>query len=235
MSLLAALACGVESAAVQRTREVVDDLAAHDFGAASNRYRMYESDVLSLEAAPVWRRALAHGDATVREWAVDALSRVGASEDVARIGELLDDTSRGVRQQALDGLIRLDPIAAAQTFRERLGRSAPSQVVLAAQGLAQIGAENAASAILERAGDAGLPDSTRGALMQPLAALGDPAVVTELVDLALDGAADVRLRRLAAEAAVAIDTPDPRVAFRRLATSADDYVRALGERGLELQ
>ncbi len=235
MGLLAVLACGAESVAAQRTYEIIDDLAAHDFGAASSRYRMYESEVLSLEAAPVWRRALAHEDATVREWAVDALSRAGAAEDVARITEVLDDSSRGVRQQALDGLIRLDPSAADQAFRERLDRSAPEQVALAAQGLAQLGAQGAAVAILRRAFDEELPASTRGALMQPLAALGDAAVVGDLVDLALDSDADVQLRRLAAEAVVAIETADPRVALRRLATANDEYIQALGERGLELQ
>jgi len=228
-------ACAAESVSVQRTREIVDDLVAHEFGAASSRYRMFESEVLSIEAAPVWRRALAHSDATVREWAVDALSRIGAVEDVDRIAELLDDTSRGVRQQTLDALIRIEPSVAAESFLQRLESSAPEQVVLAAQGLAQIGVKDAAPAILRRARDAALPASTRGALMQQLAALGDPVVVAELVDLALDVEADVSLRRLAAEAAVAIDTADPSLVLRRLAGATDDYIQALGERGLELQ
>ena len=235
IALLAAFACGAESVSIQHTREVIDDLTAHEFGAASSRYRMYESEVLSIEAAPIWRRALAHSDATVREWAVDALSRIGAAEDVDRIADLLEDTSRGVRQQALDALIRIDPSVATESFRRRLESSVPEQVVLAAQGLAQAGATDAALAILQRAGDITLPPSTRGALMQPLAAIGDPVVVPALVDLALDDAADPQLRRLAAEAAVAIDTADPRVALRRLASANDDYVRALGEHGLELQ
>jgi histidine ammonia-lyase len=67
------------------------------------------------------------------------------------------------------------------------------------------------------------------------AAVGDPVVVAELVDLALDVEADVSLRRLAAEAAVAINRADPRVVLRRLAGATDDYIQALGERGLELQ
>ena len=233
--LLLGLACAAESVSVQRTREIIDDLVAQQFGAASSRYRMYESEVLSIDAAPVWRRALGHADATVREWAVDALSRIGDAEDVGRIAGLLDDTSRGVRQQALDALIRIDPSVATESFRARLQGSSPEQVALAAQGLAQLGVRDTALAILERVGDTTLPVSTRGALMQPLAALGDPAVVAELVDLALDGEVEVSLRRLAAEAAVAIDSPDPRPALRRLAGADDDYVRALGERGLELQ
>ena len=135
----------------------------------------------------------------------------------------------------MDAFIRIDSDASAAAFRERLASSAPEQVVLAAQGLAQLGTPDAGPVILRRAADATLPDSTRGALMQPLAALGDPTVVPHLVDLALDTESDAQLRRLAAEAAVAIDTPDPSLALRRLATANDDYIRALGERGLELQ
>ena len=235
VAVLAMVGCGAESIAAKHTRDIIDDLVAQDFGAASNLYRKYESEVLSLEAAPVWRRALAHSDPTVREWAVDSLSRIGAREDVDRIAGLLDDPSRGVRHQALDAFIRIDSGAARDSFCQRLGRSAPEQVVLAAQGLAQIGAVDASSAILRRAVDTALPESTRGALMQPLAALGDPGVVAPLVDLALDVLAGVQLRRLAADAAVSIDTPDRSHVLRRLATAKDAYVVALSERALGLK
>lgn len=232
--LLAGLvaACGglEEDPGAVRSQQVIDDLVAHEYGRASSRYRLYESEVLSAGAAPVWRRALGHEDATVREWAVDSLSRIGQPGDFSAIEERLDDTSRGVRLQAVDALIRIDSGAAGEVFAARLQLDDPVQVALAAGGLATLGDRSAVPTLAARLRDTALPAATRAALTQPLAALGDAAVVPLLVDVAIDPDTDLQLRRLAAEAAVAIDARDPTDAIGRLEEADDDYVRVLGRR-----
>lgn len=222
-----------EPAAESVTRQVILDLATQDYGAASSRYRMYEAEVLSEEAAPLWRQALGHEDSTVREWAVDALSRIALPGDAERVTELLGDRSRGVRQQAKDGLIRMDPGHAAVEFGSRIGSADPEQVVLAAEGLAELDAEGAVEAILERVTDRGLPEVTRGALTQPLATLGDPVAAETLADIAADPSHSAQLRRLAAEALVTLDGPEVRRAIERLLGSDDAYVATLAQTALE--
>ena len=59
---------------------------------------------------------------------MDALSRIGAGDDVDRIDDLLESTLRGVRQQALGALIRIDPSVATESFGRRRESSVPEQV-----------------------------------------------------------------------------------------------------------
>lgn len=229
--LLSSTACGEDPGAV-RSREIIEDLAAQEYGRASSRYRQFENEVLAPGAAPVWRRALEHQDPTVREWAVDTLSRIADAEDVDVIAERLRDPSRGVRQQAVAGLLRLDRDRAVSEFRALLADDRPEAVVLGAQGLAEAGEADAAAAIRERFEDATLPDATRAALTQPLAALGDPASAAALADVAADAGADTQLRRLAAEALVTLEGPSVREQVARLAGSDDEYVAALAAEAL---
>lgn len=229
--LLAAGACS-EDPAVTITRQVIQDLVAQDYGRASTRYRQNEEEVISVRAAPLWRAALDHQDSTVREWAVDTLSRIGQPEDVDRVVAMLDDPSRGVRQRAREGLGRLDPERAGEEFRARLRSERPDQVVLAAEGLAELGADDAAHLILDRLADPGLPAATRGALTQPLITLADPTAAEPLADLALDPGEDVALRRLAAEAVVTLEGPGVREQIARLVDADDEYVASLAREAL---
>lgn len=229
MMLFAAVACGEAPVAEKHTQDVIDDLAARKYGAASSRYRMFESEVLSADAAPIWRRAMEHVDATVREWAVDALSRINLAEDLARVKERLDDPVRGVRAAAVSGLIRMDSATAIEEFTVRLASEAPEQVTLAASGFVALEHHPAAALIVRRFQDGELPESTRAALTQPLAALGGDVVVAPLVAVALDSGNGTELRRLAAEAAFAADAEGVREQLHRLLDADDEYVRVLAE------
>jgi HEAT repeat protein len=224
-----ATSCYEVPEAERRTKEVVQDLVAREYGTASSRYRMFEEEVLSPEAAPTWRQALEHADATVREWAVDALSRIDIEEDLERVRERLDDPVRGVRTAAVSGLIRMDVERARADFVARLRSDSPDQVTLAAGGLVELDHRPGAALIVERFEDTSLPESTRAALTQPLAAIGDAAVVASLVRVALDTHAGPELRRLAAEAAFAVEIDGIADELSQLLDADDEYVRALAE------
>lgn len=229
--VLLGVSCSGESGS-GTAQQIIDELASQQFGRASTRYRAAEDEVLSPAAAPTWRRALEHDDTTVREWAVDALSRIGMEGDGELVALRLGDVSRGVRQLAIDGLVRMDPELARREFETRLGSADPEQVVVGAQGIARLGATEASGKILERLVDERLPAPTRAALTGPLATLGDPAAAPTLVDVALDVDASLQLRRLAAEAAVVLTGPGVREAIERLVDVDDEYIRALAEEAL---
>jgi HEAT repeat protein len=219
--------CAEESVSERYANDVIDDLVAREFGTASSRYRRYEAEVLAAEAAPVWRKAVEHGDSTVREWAVDALSRINLEGDFEIVRAALMDPARGVRTAAADGLARMDPQAATAEFLERLGSDLPDQVTLAANGLMNLGARPHVRQITERFLDPELPEATRSALTQSLAVLGDAGVVAVLVDAALDADLGTELRRLAAEAAFAVEAVDVDDELRRLLQADDEYIEAL--------
>ncbi len=219
-----------EDPAIGITQRIIDELVAQDYGAATSRFRMAEDQVLSLAAAPVWRRALEHQSTTVREWAVDALGRIGQQEDVRRLAERLADSSRGVRRGAMMSLIQIDPGAARAAFDTLLRASKPESIVLGAQGLAELKAFEGASLVLERMSDTTLPSSTRRALAQVLATLGNPVAVGPLLALALDPEVDLSLRRMAAEALVALEGEAVREAAQRLVQSEDAYISDLARR-----
>lgn len=231
--LLLAMACA-EDPSTSVTRQILQDLVAQNYVRATNRYRQNEEAVLSPGAAPLWRQALDHQDATVREWAVDSLTHIGLTEDVPRIVARLDDPSRGVRQQARDGLVSMAPEAAAEEFRRRLAGDRPDQIVLAAEGLAALGSTDGVAPIVARLQDEDLPVATRGALTQPLAALGDPAAARPLADIAMDPEAEPALRRLAAEALVTLEGQGVREQIARLPDADDEYVATLGRETLRI-
>jgi HEAT repeat protein len=227
VALLATVACGATPAAERHTKDVVADLEARAYGAASSRYRMFESEVLAPEAAPAWRHVIEHADATVREWAVDALSRIGMAEDVDLVAARLDDPVRGVRVAATSGLIRMQREAAIEEFTARIAASAPEQVTLAASGFAELEYTDGVALVVRRLQDPQLPESTRAALTQPLAALGGAPAVRALTAIALDAQLGAELRRLAAEAAFAAQADGVEDELRRLLDADDEYVRSL--------
>jgi len=233
--LLALVACaGVE--ALETTQRIIDLLAAGEYGRASSLFRQQEASVLSADAGPTWRRGLEHDNPSVREWAIDALSRIAGEGDFERIVGMLGDHSRGVRHQARDGIARMEPERAAEVFRERLRSADPEQVVLAAQGAAGLNDAAAVPALIERLLDSGLPPAARATLAQPLATLGDPEALAPLVRVAEEAGADLQLRRLAAEGAIALGTTlaseQGLESIRRLAASDDDYISELADAAL---
>lgn len=228
-ALFGSAACR-EEPAIAVTQRIIDELVAQDYGAATSRFRMAEEQVLSLAAAPVWRRALEHQNTTVREWAVDALGRIGQQEDVQRLVQRLVDSSRGVRRGAMMALVEMNPGVARTAFEDLLGASKPESIVLGAQGLAELKAFDGASLVLQRLSDTTLPSSTRTALVQVLATLGNPLAIGPLLVLALDPAAELPLRRMAAEALVALEGAGVREAAQRLAQSEDAYISDLARR-----
>jgi HEAT repeat protein len=127
----------------------------------------------------------------------------------------------------------MDPATAVEEFTARLRSDASEQVTLAAAGMVELGNGDAAPLLVERFVDPSLPESTRAALTQPIAALGDADVVPALVDAALDQSLGAQLRRLAADAAFAVEAEGMDDELRRLLAADDDYVRALAESMLE--
>ena len=216
-------------ATVQR---VIDDLAAQRFGAATALYRAQEELVLSPAAAPTWRRGLDHEDATVREWSVDALSRIGDPRDVERLVASLDDRFRKVQEAAATGLVGLDPDAARQAYLERLAAGEVMTRVVAAQSLAELGEARAVPALVEQLLNEELAASLRGVLAQSLATLRDPRAAAPLAGVALDAGAGVQLRRTAAEALATLEGDEARVALERLLRADDPYVRDTARRAL---
>ena len=216
-------------ATVQR---IVEDLAAQRYGAATAVYREAEDVVLSEAAADSWRRALEHEDATVRQWAVDALSRIGDPADLALVVDALDDAFRKVQEIAAEGLMRMDPDRARGIFMQRLEAPDIMARVLAAQTLADMGATAAVPGMLEPLQDDSLDDGVRNVMAQSLGRLGDPRAALPLVELALDESADLQLRRSAADAVTMLPADESRDALRRLGQADDAYIRDLAERSL---
>lgn len=226
LGLLLAAGCSEDPGRAE-TRRVIRDLATQEYGRATSRYRQHEEAVLSPSAAPLWREAIDHDDSTVREWAVDALSRIGLEQDIDRVVARLEDPVRGVRRRAAEGLVGMAPSRAREEFFARLEGDTPAQVVLAAEGLALLQAEGAAERIASRLSDPALPAASRAALTQPLATLGDPAAAVPLADIAVDPEADTQLRRLAGEALVVLDGAGVREQVERLLQADDEYVTTL--------
>ncbi len=216
-----------EDPAVEQTRLVILELVAQNFASATSRYRMFEEELLSPSAAPVWRQAMEHEDATVREWAVDALSRIGEPQDLERVQARLEDRSRGVRRQAVSALVRMNPAAAEAAFEALLGSEDAQRVVLGAEGAVELGTPSMVPQMIERLGAEALPPATRGVLAERLAQLNTPLAVPALLEVAADATADTLLRRLAAEALVATEGEEAAAALGQLIESDDDYIREL--------
>ncbi|MFQ5742876.1 MAG: HEAT repeat domain-containing protein [Acidobacteriota bacterium] len=224
------LGCGTPDPTQAAVQQIIDDLAAQRFGQATARYRTEEKQVLSDSAANVWRRALEHEDATVREWAIDALSRIGDPEDIAAMVVGLDDPFRKVQEAAAEGLIRLDPETARETFMERLKDADRMKKIIAAQSLGELQDPRAVPLLIEQLIDSDLEPGTRGVIAQALARLADSRAAAPLADLALDASADVQLRRNAAEALATLEGPAASAALQRLLSSDDPYMRDLARR-----
>lgn len=213
-------------------KAIVDDLAAQRFGTATARYRAEEELVLSPAAAASWRRGLEHQDATVREWSVDSLARIGLPEDVDAVAAALDDPFRNVQEAAARSLVDLDPDAARTAFVARLARADPMMQTIAAQGLADLGDVAGVEPLINRFGDDSVESAVRGVIAQSLAALADPRAVASLAAVAADPAADVGLRRNAVEALATFENDEATQALRRLLDSEDAYVQEVARRAI---
>jgi HEAT repeat protein len=229
---MAASCSSAEDVPGATVRRIVDDLAAQRYGRATALYRQAEDVVLSPEAAASWRRAFEHEDATVRQWAVDALSRIGDPADLDRVVAALDDPFRKVQEIAAEGLVRMDPERASAVFMERLDAPDPLARAMAAQSLASMGETAAVPRIIEQLEDSSLDDGVRDIMAQSLGRLGDPRAASPLADVALDESLGLQLRRSAAEAVVMLPRADSREALERLSRAEDTYIRDLGERAL---
>ena len=216
-------------ATVQR---IITDLAAQRYGNATAIYREAEDVVLSEAAADSWRRALQHEDATVRQWAVDALSRIGAPADLTLIVGALDDSFRKVQEIAAEGLVRMDAERAREVFMQRLEAPDILARVLAAQTLADMGETAAVPGMIQQLQDDSLDAGVRDVMAQSLGRLGDSRAAPSLVELALDESVDLQLRRSAADAVTLLPAGESREALLRLAQSGDTYIRDLAERAL---
>jgi HEAT repeat protein len=212
---------------------IVENLAAQRYGNATAIYREAEDVVLSGAAADSWRRALGHEDATVRQWAVDALSRIGDPADLPLVVDALDDSFRKVQEIAAEGLMRMNPDRAREVFMLRLDASDDMARVLAAQTLADMGEMTAVPAMIEQLQDDSLDDGVRDVMAQSLGRLGDSRAAAPLVELALQEAADLQLRRSAADAVTLLPAEEIRGALSRLAEADDAYIRDLAERVLQ--
>lgn len=228
---LAAGACGGDPTA-DTVKQIIDELAAQRFGTATARYRQFEEQVLSPAAAPAWRRGLEHQDATVREWAVDALARIGEPEDVPRIVAALDDPFRNVQEAAASRLVELDPAAASEAFIERLSAEEPLRRTIAAQGLAELGDPAGVDPLIDRLQDPAEESAVRRIAAQSLARIGDERAVAPLAAIAGDAALDLGLRRDAAEALATFESEEATEALRGLLASDDAYVQETARRAL---
>ena len=211
-------------------KRVVDDLAAQRFGTATARYRQDEATILSPAAAPEWRRGLLHQDATVREWAVDALARIGLAEDVPLIVESLDDPFRRVQEAAARGIVAMDPEAASAAFTARVASADALRQMIAAQGLADLGDPSGVDPLLAQIGNADVEDAVRGVIAQSLAVLGDPRAAAPLAAIAADPDANLQLRRNAVEALATFEQDEATEAMRGLLESDDSYVQEVARR-----
>jgi HEAT repeat protein len=211
---------------------IVENLAAQRYGNATAIYREAEEVVLSEAAAGSWRRALGHEDATVRQWAVDALSRIGDPADLPLVVDALDDSFRKVQEIAAEGLMRMDPDHAREVFMQRLDAADVLARVLAAQTLADMGETAAVPAMIEQLQNDSLDDGVRDVMAQSLGRLRDSRAAMPLVELALDESADLQLRRSAADAVTLLPAEESREALLRLGEADDAYIRDLAERAL---
>lgn len=227
LAALLSLAGCAEDPATEQTRMVILELVGQNFASATSRYRMYEQQILSPAAAPVWREAVEHEDPTVREWAVDALARIGEPEDLERVLAALEDRSRGVRRQAVASLASMDREAAAAAFEELLRSGDAERVTLGAEGVVELGGGQLVPLILERFVSEELPAPTRGVLAERLAQINTPTAVPALLAVASQAGADLQLRRLAAEALGATEGDEALEAIGQLVDSDDDYIRDL--------
>jgi HEAT repeat protein len=216
-------------------KSIVDDLAAQRFATAVARYRAEEELILSPAAAPAWRRGLEHQDATVREWSLDSLARIGLPEDVDRVVSGLDDPFRNVQEASARSLVQLDRDAALAAFIARLSGTDPMKQTIAAQGLADLQDPAGIVPLVERLRDEGVDSAVRGVIAQSLALLADPRAIDPLAAIAGDPQADVRLRRNAAEALATFPDDMAIEALRGLRDSDDDYVREVARRATELR
>jgi HEAT repeat protein len=230
--LLMTAACGSSVDAEAEVRRIIEELSARQFGSATARYRQREDIILSPEAAPAWRRGLEHQDATVREWSVDSLARIGEAEDIPRLVSALDDPFRNVQGAAARSLTDADPDIASAAFLERLESNEPLRQTLAAQGLAGLGDASAAPALTARLADANLEAGVRGVIAQSLATLGNPVAVAPLATIAGSPAEDLELRRISVEALAMFTTEDATVALEGLLDSEDDYVQEVARRAV---
>ncbi len=224
------LSCAAPADPARSTVQIiVENLAAQRYGNATAIYREAEDVVLSEAAADSWRRALDHEDATVRQWAVDALSRIGDPADLPLVVDALDDSFRKVQEIAAEGLMRMDSARAREVFMLRLDASDVLARVLAAQTLADMGESAAVPAMIEQLRDDSLEDGVRNVMAQSLGRLGDSRAAIPLVELALDQSADLQLRRSAADAVTLLPAEETRDALSRLAEADDAYIRDLAE------
>jgi HEAT repeat protein len=234
-ALALASGCGSGDPAEATVRSIIDDLGAQRFGRATARYRQAEDVVLSVAAAPAWRRGLEHDDSTVREWSVDALARIGEPLDVARIVTALDDPFRNVQEVAASGLVALDPAAARDAFIERLGSGDAMKQTIAAQGLADLRDVAAVSPLIDRLEDDATEGAVRVIIAQSLAALGDGRAIAPLAAVAGDPDVDVRLRRNAAEGLATFESDEATRALRDLLQSDDSYVQEVARRAIAVR
>lgn len=229
-ALLAAVACGDAGRAATSVERVVAELESQRYGRATAYYQRDREVVLSPEAAPAWRRALEHSDPTVREWAVDAVGRIGLEDDVPRLVAALDDPFRKVQQAAVDALAEGWPERAAEALGERLDAADPEVRMVAAQGLAQLGDASRVPRLTTALRDPELASGERQVVAQALGRIGDPGAVEPLLEVALDEEAGLPLRRTAAEALAMMEGPVVQEATERLMQADDDYIRDVARR-----
>jgi len=233
---LSAVACGGGGGgndAARAVEAIVEDLAVQEYGRASALYRDYEEQVLDPAAGPAWRRALEHEDPTVREWAVDALSRIGEPEDVERVEAMLGDPFRKVQDAAAWGLIRMDREAAREALLARLESDDPVDQAVAAGVLGELDDPRVVDALLEQLRDSRVEEGVRGIVAQALATAGDSRAAGPLAEVALDSDNPVQLRRTAAEVLATLEGGETEAALRRLEEADDEYVRDVARRALE--
>ena len=233
--IVAALAAGCATAdpTAAVVKRIIDELSTQQFGRATALYTEREEMVLSPPAAPGWRRGMDHEDATVREWSIDALSRIALPEDVPLVVAALDDPFRRVQEAAAQGLIAMDPVAARAAFIDRLSEGDAMQRTIAAQGLADLGDTEAVPALVGQLGDERLAAGLRGVIAQSLSRLGDVRAVEPLAALAGAAEADTQLRRTAVEALAGIKGEATVRALESLLEADDSYVQDVARRFLD--
>ena len=227
---LFSLACSSGDQTPALVKSVIDDLASQRFGTATARYRSDEDAILSPAAAPAWRRGLEHQDATVREWSVDALARIGEPEDVSRVVAALEDPFRRVQEAAARGIVDMDPSAARTAFGERLASGDPLQQMISAQGLADLGDASGVDFLLAQVGNPAVEEAVRGVIVQSLAVLSDPRAIAALAAIAADADTGLQLRRNAAEGLATFEQDEATEALRGLLDSDDGYVQEVARR-----
>jgi HEAT repeat protein len=230
--LSAAAGCGPADPAGDTVKQIIDELSVQRYGTATARYRQFEDLVLSPAAAPAWRRGMEHEDPTVREWAIDALARIGLPEDTDRVVAALDDPFRSVQESAARSLVTLDPETAVAAFVERLSSANPLQQTIAAQGLADVGDARGVPPLIDLLGDEDADVSVRSIAAQSVARLADDRAIAPLAAVAGNESVATGLRRDAAEALSTFDGEEAMAAFRALLGSDDAYVQEIARRAI---